>query len=343
MSRLNRNRVSSRVEAKLPSGRGRATLIRRLLFGLTLSALGISCRFSSAHTIAVIPRTTANEMWESVHKGAEIAGHQTGFHIYWNAPTREDDIERQIGLVDRVINERPAGLVLAPDHYLALVGPVRRAMAQQIPIVVISSPLPIPPGKGLSYILNDDEQMGRLAAARVGLLLKGKGTVGMVAMETVEMNTMTRARSFEAVLNGNFPHISIAASGPISNITELQQTTAEMLANHPHLDAIVALDDVAATGTLDELRALGKAKSVKLIGCDQTENLMFSMRQGDVDSIIIQNSNEMGSLAVRWIAARTRGEAIPDKIQLPPVLVDKSNIDTAEIQKLLAVDWRSSH
>jgi hypothetical protein len=41
------------------------------------------------------------------------------------------------------------------------------------------------------------------------------------------MNTMTRARSFEAVLNGNFPHISIAASGPISNITELQQTTAE--------------------------------------------------------------------------------------------------------------------
>ena len=80
----------------MPSGRGRATLVRRLLFGLTLSALGISCRSSNAHTIAVIPRTTANEMWESVHKGAEIAGHQTGFHIYWNAPTREDDIERQI-------------------------------------------------------------------------------------------------------------------------------------------------------------------------------------------------------------------------------------------------------
>jgi ribose transport system substrate-binding protein len=185
--------------------------------------------------------------------------------------------------------------------------------------------------------------MGRLAAARVGLLLNGKGTVGMVAMETVEMNTMTRARSFEAALNANFPNISIAASGPISNIAELQQTTAEMLANHPHLDAILALDGVAATGTLDELRALGKTKSVKLIGCDQTENLMFFIRQGDVDSIIIQNSNEMGSLAVRWIAARTRGEAIPDKIQLPPVLVDKSNIDTTEIQKLLAVDWRSSH
>jgi ABC-type sugar transport system substrate-binding protein len=50
----------------------------------------------------------------------------------------------------------------------------------------------------------------------------------------------------------------------------------------------------------------------------------------------------MGSLAVRWIAARVRGEAVPDKVELPPVLVNKSNIDTPEIQRLLAVDWRSS-
>jgi len=69
---------------------------------------------------------------------------------------------------------------------------------------------------------------------------------------------------------------------------------------------------------------------------------MFLVRQGEVDSVIIQNSNEMGSLAVRWIAARTRGEAVPDKVELTPVLVNKSNIDSPEIQRLLAVDWRSS-
>jgi ribose transport system substrate-binding protein len=124
-------------------------------------------------------------------------------------------------------------------------------------------------------------------------------------------------------------------------VAELQQIAREMLVNYPHLDAIVALDSVATMGTLDQLREQRKAGSIKLIGCDQDWDLMFFVRQGELDSIIIQNTNEMGSLAVRWIAARTRGEAAPDRVELPPVLVNRSNIDTPEVQRLLAVDWRS--
>jgi len=335
--------VADRYGAKLRFWLASEPSISCLLVAILFCGLISGCRSSNSRTIAVIPRTTANELWESVHKGAETAGRQTGFHIYWNAPTREDDIERQVGLVEKVINDRPAGLVLAPDHYLALVGPVRRAMSQQIPTVIISSPLPIPPGKGLSYILNDDQETGRLAAMRVGMLLKGKGAVGIVGLATKVMSIMVRARAFEAALSSNFPQISIVAREEGSpNIAELQQITGEMLVNYPQLDAILALDPVATTGTLDQLRALGKTGSIKLIGCDQETALMFLVRQGEVDSVIIQNSNEMGSLAVRWIAARTRGEAVPDKVELTPVLVNKSNIDSPEIQRLLAVDWRSS-
>jgi ribose transport system substrate-binding protein len=314
-----------------------------LLLGIVLCGMSSSCRSSNPQTIAVIPRTAGNELWESVHKGAEIAGHQTGFHIYWNAPSREDDIERQVGLVERVINDRPAGLVLAPDHYFALVDAVRHAMSEQIPTVVISSPLPIPPGQGLSYILNDDREMGRLAAMRVGELLRGKGTVAIVGLATRVMSIMIRARAFEAALTSNFPRISVVAREEGSpNIAELQQITGRMLANYPGLDAILALDSVTTTATLDQLRALGKAGSIELIGCDQDTALMFFVRQGEVDSIIIQNSNEMGSLAVQWIAARVLGQNIPDQVEVAPVLVNKSNIDSPEIQKLLAVDWRSS-
>jgi ribose transport system substrate-binding protein len=335
--------VADRHEARLRFWLASEPSICWLLLGVVLCALSSGCRSSNSRTIAVIPRTTGNELWESVHKGAAAAGRQTGFHIYWNAPTREDDIERQIGLVEKVINDRPAGLVLAPDHYLALVGPVRHAMSQQIPTVIISSPLPIPPGQGLSYILNDDQEMGRMAAMRVGMLLKGKGTVGIVGLATKMMSIIARARAFEAALNINFPQISIVArEGGSPNIAEIQQIAREMLVNYPHLDAILALDSVATIGSLDELRAQGRAGSTRLIGCDQDSDLMFFVRQGEVDSVIIQNSNEMGSLAVRWIAARTRGEAVPDKVELTPVLVNKSNIDTPEIQRLLAVDWRSS-
>src|SRR4029077_4416904 len=123
-------------------------------------------------------------------------------------------------------------------------------MSQQIPTVIISSPLPIPPGQGLSYILNDDQEMGRLAAMRVGTLLKSKGTVGIVGLATKTMSIIVRARAFEASLNINFPQISIVArEGGSANIAEIQQIAREMLANYPHLDAILALDSVATIGS----------------------------------------------------------------------------------------------
>ncbi len=329
---------------ELPRKLATEVRICRLLLGIVLCALSSSCRSSDSQTIAVIPRTAGNELWESLHKGAEIAGRQTGFRIFWNAPSREDDIERQVELVERVVKQRPAGLVLVPDHYLALVDTVRHAMSKQIPTVVISSPLPISSGQGLSYMLNDDREMGRLAAIRVGELLRGKGTVAIVGLSTRIMSIMIRARSFEAAMTSNFPGIVVVArEAGSTNMAELQQITGRMLGNHPRLDAILALDSATTTATLDQLRALGKTGSIRLIGCDQDTALMFFVRQGQVDSIIIQNTNKMGSLAVQWIAARQHGDSLPDQVEVAPVLVDKSNIDSPEIQKLLAVDWRSSH
>jgi hypothetical protein len=48
-----------------------------------------------------------------MHAGAERAGRQSGFYLYWNAPTREDDVEKQIAFVERVVQNQDAGLILA--------------------------------------------------------------------------------------------------------------------------------------------------------------------------------------------------------------------------------------
>lgn len=110
----------------------------------------------SRHAIAVIPQTTAQEIWESEHAGAARAASESGWSIYWNGPSREDDFTRQIQIVNQEIERRVDGLVLAPDHAVALISPVRNALAHNIPCVVVSSPLGISPGGMLSYVLNDE-------------------------------------------------------------------------------------------------------------------------------------------------------------------------------------------
>ena len=121
-------------------------------FFIALYCLG--CHSTAPVTIAVIPRTSGTGLWEPEHGGAEVAAVHANAHIYWNAPTREDDVEGQIAIVNQVINKGYQGLVLAPDQALALIAPVRRALARGIPTVILGSPLPLPAGENLSYILS---------------------------------------------------------------------------------------------------------------------------------------------------------------------------------------------
>jgi ABC-type sugar transport system substrate-binding protein len=65
----------------------------------------LSCS-SRPNVVAVIPRTTSTMFWEAEHAGAEFAARKSGIRIRWNAPTREDDVQLQIGMVDRAIDEQ---------------------------------------------------------------------------------------------------------------------------------------------------------------------------------------------------------------------------------------------
>jgi len=280
-------------------------------------------------------------MWEAMHAGAKAAGDEAGLRIYWNAPTREDDVERQIALVEKAIEDKDAGLVLAPAQYLALVGPVREALSAHIPTVVIRSPLPIPAGQGLSYVLNNENEMGTIAAMRIGSILHGEGKVAILGLDPDISGIILRSRGFEAALSTDFPGIAILER-PISSSSaaEFQQIAQEVIASQPRLGAILALNIAAAEGSWTAIMASGKSKDIKLVACGQEIDLMARVRHGTIDSVIVENAYNMGFRAVHLIAARRRGEPVPDRIEVSPVLVDKTNIDTPEIQRMLSMDWR---
>jgi len=83
---------------------------------LTMALCCTACRRSPNHTIAVIPRDTAEEVWVSEHGGAADAAYKQNLEIDWNGPTRDDDVEQQISLSERAIRSGDYGLVLSPNN-----------------------------------------------------------------------------------------------------------------------------------------------------------------------------------------------------------------------------------
>lgn len=315
-------------------------ILRSFFPGLILCSVLCACRPRKDRTIAVIPATTGAELWEAAHGGAAAAGRESGFRIHWNGPTRDDDVAEQIALLEGAIDKRnSAGLIVAPTNYLALVGSVQKALSRQIPTVIIRSPLPIPPGHGLSYIVNDDREVGRLAAERIGAQGSGKGKVAVLGLNRFSPRSILRAQAFRAELAKRFSSLSVIDITASSNAAEIQQKTQEILVANPEIVAILTLDVTATEGAWAALTVIGTNRRVKLVGCGQELDLMAAVRRGDIDSIIVENTYEMGSLAVRWIAAQDKGQSVPGMVELKPVLVTRENIDNPEVQRMLSEIW----
>jgi ribose transport system substrate-binding protein len=295
------------------------------------------CRAKNSKVIAIIPRTTGMSLWESAHSGAETAAAAAHLGTYWNAPTREDDTKNQIALVNRVIDGGYAGLILAPDQSLALMTPVRRGLAKSVATVVLGSPLAMPPGGKLSYILSDEDEAGRLAAMRVGELLHGRGSVVIVGINFDIIGIVDRVRSFEAILATRFPNIEIVEKRTGSfNVPYEQQTAEELLMAHSDLDVIVAVTADATRGSYAALDELHRIHKVKLVGFDQ--DLLLPIATGEIDSVVIEDTYDMGYRAVQLLADEIRGKPVPLLIKISPRLVTKDNLSSGEIRRVLAFD-----
>jgi ribose transport system substrate-binding protein len=309
-------------------------------FGLKVLALSLfvtinSCR-SGPPTIAVIPRTTGLALWEPEHAGATAAAVKHGYKIYWNAPTREDDVQGQIALVQRIIDKHYDGLILSPDQTLALMTPVRRAVSKGIPTVILGSVIPLNPGGKLSYILSDDEGAGRMAAARIGTILHGKGSVAILGIDPDIAGVLDRTRSFEAQLSIQYPDIQIIEKRMGSfNVPYEQQTTEEMLARNPNVNAILAVTSDATRGAYSALTEMHKAGTVKLVGCDQ--DLLLPLTTGEIDSVIAEDTYQMGYKAVEILAQEREGKAVPSQMKIEPKLVTKDNLNNPEIRRMLGL------
>jgi ribose transport system substrate-binding protein len=298
---------------------------------------------TAEHTIAFIAQTTGDELWEAAHAGARQAGERTGFRVYWNAPTREDDVERQIELVQAAIRKRDAGLIVGPVQYLALISPLREALALHIPVAVVVTSVPLPAGNGLVYILNDDAAAGRIAAQRIGSILGGRGTIAVLGANPNVTGVVIRAQSFESTMAANYPGILIVERRTEApTFEEAAESAEQILLDHPNLDAIIGLTSTDSEGALTAISILHRSPPVHLVGCDQEGDLMEGVRDGRIDAIVAENSYAIGEQAVSAIVAMRRGQNVQASVLVPPVLVDRTNIDRPEIQKMLTMNWRGT-
>jgi len=291
-----------------------------------------------SNTIAVIPRACGTALWEPEHAGATHVARTKGLTVYWNASPREDDVEGQIDFLEKVVARGYAGIIITPNQTLPLRTPIRRIVAGGLPIVVVGTNLGLAPSAKLSYVLNDDVAGGQMAARRIGKILNGQGSIAILGINPQLTGITTRERSFENTLEREYPNIHVVSRRlGYSSVPQEQQVAEDILNRGDAIDAIVALSHISTRGAFYALVEFDKTRSIKLVGFDQ--DLMPPIRTGDMDSVVMERTYDMGRIAMEVMDGEVHERAVPGVSVVPPMLMTRENIDSAEIRQQLTADW----
>lgn len=285
------------------------------------------------HSIAVIPKGTTHIFWQSVKAGAEAAGKEFGYEIYWNGPERETDRERQIQIIEDFIVQKVDGFVLAPLDRKALIPAVEKLDSLKIPCAIIDSA--IDTDKYLTFAATDNYQGGVLAARRMGEILGGKGNVIVVKYVPGSGSTTERENGFIETIQKEFTGIKIVDSKYGQDTVETSlQATEDMLTRNKDLQGLYACNASTAVGAVQALQSQ-KRSEVKMVGFDAEAALLNGLKAGQIDALIVQNPYKMGYEGVKAVAAAIKGETLPKKIDTGVEVVTKASLDDPKIKALL--------
>jgi ribose transport system substrate-binding protein len=303
---------------------------------LTAMLVSTGCRRSEQRVIGVVPKGASHIFWQTVHAGAIKAAGEIGCKVDWNAPPLEIDASRQIEIVDSMINRHVDGIALAPVDKQALVAVVERAAAKGIPVAIFDSA--IDTDRIISYIATDNTEAGRMAARRMGEILGGKGKVGIVGFMAGSASTMEREYGFQDEIRKRYPKIDLLpVQFGMADRAKAVAVTENMLSAHPDLAGIFADNESSSAGAVQALKSRS-AKQVKMVAFDASDQLIGELREGVIDSIVVQNPFRMGYESTRAIGLKLSGQTPQRTIDSGATLIRREDLEREEIRQLLFPD-----
>ena len=303
-------------------------LVLGALSGFTIGALPALHPRLHPPELTFIPRTSGTLPTEAMHRGANRAAREAGFHLYWNAPTREDDVDRQIFLMSNALKSGTKGLILGPTNGLALTTKINEFVARRIPVVVVQTDTPIPSGRYITSVAPDQNEVSKLAAERILSILNTAGEVAVVGVDRTAPETVQRSRNFVADMSSHPAIRIVAQQSGTSFVPEAEQDAGEVLDRFPRLKALFAVSATATEGAKLAIQRRSLDHSVVLVGCDNYLFLQADLREGRVDSAVTSDSDRMGYLAASAVLDAIRGRPLPAPQRIGARLLTRDNLDT---------------
>lgn len=272
-------------------------------------------------TIAVFTKNRTNPAYTAARLGADRTAARLGACTVHYVPEQPDDIQEQIALVERAIDDRPDAALFVPVHATAMNASVRKLNAASIPAVNYLNRLT--EGEFVSFVGSDDYRLAGDIATYLFRHIGGKGDVVIIEGVPGAVTSQNRSRGFADAVR-QWPGIRVVASrtGDYQHETA-KRVMAELLGTLPRIDAILSANDIMSLGIIEALEAAGR--DIPLIGINALPDAIAAIKSGRLLATVDFDAMKISCIATEAAIRHLRGQAVPREIELPVQIVDATN------------------
>lgn len=268
-------------------------------------------------TIALVVKTLNNPFFIDMQKGAEEAAKRLGVNLVVQAADREIDVERQMQIIENLIERKVAALCITPSGSREIVPVIVKANRAGIPVVIVDTradnkALAAAGGKIATFIGSDNYDGGKLAGEFIGAKLGGKGALAVLEGIPGHETGDSRLRGFREAV-AKFPGLKIVASQPANwERDQGYNVFQNILQAHPQVNGVFACSDLMALGAVEAIAAAGKTGKIVVVGFDAQPEARAAIAKGTMGATVAQFAARMGSTAVENAVKLLAGEKIAE-------------------------------
>src|SRR4051812_8489999 len=282
-------------------------------------------------TIALVLKTLNLPFFVDMRRGAQEAAGRLGVTLQVQAAEREIDVEKQMQIVENMIQTGIEALCITPSGSREIVSALVKAKDAHVPIVVVDTRVDAKAAADAgvrteTFVGSDNYEGGKLAGEYLVKASGGKARVGILEGIPGHETGDSRLRGFRDAVKGT-PGVTIVASQPAN--WERDQgfnVFQNMLQAHPDIDSVFACSDLMALGALEAIAAAHRTGTIKVVGFDALDDARKAIAAGTMDASVAQFPAEMGRAAIESAVKVIHGEKIPDDIKVKLDLVTKDNV-----------------
>lgn len=306
-----------------------------LLAALLLSGCAADAVGSEQHTVALVAKSTETEFWLSVFAGAEAAATEYNLKLSISGPETEEDYEAQNRMVAEAVAAGAEALVFSAIDYENNASAIDDAARAGVKIVAIDSS--VASDMVSTYIGTDNYAAGQMAAQAALDRVEGELVVGIVNYDISSANGQERERGAVALLDESGRAEVVAVKNTLAEAGQARDDTADMLAEHPEINVLLAFNEPTSVGAAEAVSELCLSESVFLVGFDSNVATVDGLQEGSVDALVVQNPYAMGYLGVEsaYKLLSGQGDSLESTVDTSTQVVDRENIFTMDSQKAL--------